>query len=296
MTCGIYKLNFNGTDKVYIGKSITIESRYSSHKYYLKKGEHSKKLQEAYNLYGMPTISIIKECLPEELNFEEIYSINQYNSIDQGFNTAKGGQDTGNLYGYDNYNILYDKKVYGTILDMLVSTKYTTKEISEYLGVKVNIVRDICSLTSHSWLKEEFPANYTKLLAINNISRNSYLSSNNRATKVVSPEGIVLEVESIKLFAEKYGLLNSGLSKLLHGDILSHKGWTLEGTKLVTHYPEVLSPEGIMYSIRVGKAKEFALSHGLTQSSFQRLLTGKTDSHKGWKLASKIIDLREALV
>lgn len=287
MTCGIYKLNFNGTDMVYIGKSITIESRYSSHKYYLKKGEHSRKVQEAYNIYGMPTITILKECSPDELNLEEISFISKYNSIENGFNTSKGGNSTGNFHGYENYNILYDKQVYITILDMLVNTKYSTKEISEYLGVRVNIVRDICSLTSHSWLKEECPDNYSKLLHISNISRNSYLSSANRATKVVSPEGEVLEVTNAKIFAEEHGLSTTSLSKLLHGDRLSHKGWTLEGTKLVTHYPEVMSPEGIMHCIPIGKAKEFAKLNGLTQSSFQRLLSGKTDSHKGWKLVSK---------
>ena len=293
MTCGIYKLKFNGTDKVYIGKSVNIESRYSSHRYSLNKGISSKKLQEAYSVYGVPTMEVCVICVPEKLDTNEILIIGEYNSIANGFNTAKGGSSTGSGYGYDNYNVLYDKSVYAIALNMLVNTKLTTKDISERLDIKVNIVRDICNLSSHSWLKLEYPIEYLKLESMN---RNSYLHMDNRANKVSSPDGMVFEVLSIRNFAKEHGLTESGLSKLLHGSRRVHKGWKLESTKIPTHYPEIVSPENIMYAIPIGKAKEFALSNGLTQSSLQRLLTGKVNSHKGWKLASKIIDLKSPVV
>jgi len=296
MTCGIYILKFEGTSKVYVGQSITIESRYSTHKYLLKKGEHYKKLQEAYNLYGMPTISIIKKCTKEELDSEELQAISEYNSLDNGFNTAKGGISRGSFYGYDNYNLLYDKQVYCVILDMLVNTTHTHKEIASYLGVKSTIVRDIYYMTSHAWLKEVSPDNYAKLVELNSTKIVDYIQSSSYPPKVVSPKGEVLEVIHATNFAKEHGLNTSGLSLLLHKKILSHKGWILEGTKVATHYPEVLSPEGIMHFIPIGKAKEFALSHGLTQSAFQKLLAGKANSHKGWKLASKSIDLREPII
>lgn len=292
MTCGIYTLNFDGTHKVYVGQSITIESRYSTHKYYLKKGVHSKKLQEAYMLYGMPTISIIKKCPQAELDSEELKYIAAYNSIDGGFNSAKGGSSRGSYYGCENYNILYDKQVYCVILDMLVNTTYTHKEIASYLGVKNNIVRDIYYKTSHGWLENTSPDNYAKLVELTSTKTIDYIEDSTYPPKVVSPKGEVLEVIHASRFAKEYDLSTSGLSRLIHRKILSHKGWTLEGTKLVTHYPEVVSPEGVMHSIRIGTAKEFAVSHGLTQCAFQRLLAGKANSHKGWKLASKIIVLK----
>ena len=40
MTCGIYKLVFNGTAKIYIGQSLNIESRYRDHVYFLNKNEN----------------------------------------------------------------------------------------------------------------------------------------------------------------------------------------------------------------------------------------------------------------
>ncbi len=41
MTCGIYKLGFNGTDLVYIGQSENIESRYGSHIFNMARGRHT---------------------------------------------------------------------------------------------------------------------------------------------------------------------------------------------------------------------------------------------------------------
>ena len=50
-------------------------------------------------------------------------------------------------------------------------------------------------------------------------------------------------------------------------------------------YPNVVSPEGIVYIIE-SNAKKFALDHGLHQGHFAELLRKKLKSHKGWKLES----------
>ena len=66
MTKGIYKLEFSNTDKIYIGQSIHIETRFTTHLYELRSGSHSVKLQEAYNRYGEPTLSIIETINKDE--------------------------------------------------------------------------------------------------------------------------------------------------------------------------------------------------------------------------------------
>ena len=71
MTCGIYKLNFNNTEKVYIGQSIDIESRFSKHKSALSRGVAAPKLQAAHTLYGIPNLEILTECAISELNSYE---------------------------------------------------------------------------------------------------------------------------------------------------------------------------------------------------------------------------------
>jgi len=88
MTIGIYKLNFKGTDKVYIGQSKNIESRFNSHISALRAGYSTKKLLEAYNSFGTPTIEILCECRIEELNDFENETIEIYNAVDNGFNAS----------------------------------------------------------------------------------------------------------------------------------------------------------------------------------------------------------------
>ena len=73
MTCGIYKLDFNGIC-VYIGQSIDIETRYSTHLRLLRSGNHTKQLLDAYNKYGLPRLKILKECHKHYLDtLESVY-------------------------------------------------------------------------------------------------------------------------------------------------------------------------------------------------------------------------------
>jgi group I intron endonuclease len=77
MNSGIYKLVF--TDKsVYIGKSVDMSKRWDQHLKALKKGTHTKRIQDAYNKYGTPKFEIICECHPHHIDILETYFINGY--------------------------------------------------------------------------------------------------------------------------------------------------------------------------------------------------------------------------
>jgi predicted GIY-YIG superfamily endonuclease len=92
--CGIYKLNFNGTSKVYIGKGTDVLGRYSSHKRQLLQGTHTRKMMEAYHTYGMPSLEVVLECPKEELNATEDEVIEIYNAVNNGFNTLFSSEDS----------------------------------------------------------------------------------------------------------------------------------------------------------------------------------------------------------
>lgn len=62
MTCGIYIMSFKGTDKVYIGKSKSIETRANSHMFLFRKNRAPYKLQQAYNTFGNPDLEILEKC------------------------------------------------------------------------------------------------------------------------------------------------------------------------------------------------------------------------------------------
>ena len=67
MKSGIYCLSFEGTDSVYIGKSVNLESRSYSHEWNMKKQKASKKLQDAYNTYGLPIFTVLEYCNEKDL-------------------------------------------------------------------------------------------------------------------------------------------------------------------------------------------------------------------------------------
>jgi len=100
MTIGIYKIENKVNGKVYIGKSeVSIEERWKTHIRKLRNDNHRcsngkrDKLQNAWNKYGEENFifEVIKKCLPEECNKQEIKHIAKYNSLENGYNQTKGG-------------------------------------------------------------------------------------------------------------------------------------------------------------------------------------------------------------
>ena len=92
-TCGIYKISNTITNETYIGQSKNIEKRIATHKEDLKNGTHvNKGLQEDYDLaksldsdYEIFNYEIIKEVKGKDLNKEEMYWINEFNSFERGY-------------------------------------------------------------------------------------------------------------------------------------------------------------------------------------------------------------------
>ena len=96
MTRGIYTIRCIPTDKVYVGSSIKIESRWRSHISLLKKNEHhSKKLQSEFNQYGLNAFSftIVEELLDGDLFDAEYTWVKQLDSCETGLNIkdSEGG-------------------------------------------------------------------------------------------------------------------------------------------------------------------------------------------------------------
>lgn len=97
MLTGIYKIENLINDKVYIGQSVDIKKRWSTHISLLTQNNHCNiYLQNAWNKYGSENFifDIIEECEQCELNDREIYWINKYNSFMNGYNLTPGGGNT----------------------------------------------------------------------------------------------------------------------------------------------------------------------------------------------------------
>lgn len=217
--CGIYKLSFKGCPKVYIGQSINIEDRYGTHIENMKKGTHTKKLQEAFSLYGYPDIELEKVCTRISLDIEEAILIKKYNSIKEGFNTAKAS--TSNLAGTK-----FSKDQVTKVFNLLVDSTLTHQDIAKSLGVSLSLVNSISSGASHCYLSEEYPERYAYLLSSIGL-RNTAKYRGIEYPAICNPEGEVFNVTNVSSFAKLHNLHRSNLNQVLLGKSHSVRGWVL---------------------------------------------------------------------
>jgi len=278
MTCGIYLLKFNNTDKVYVGKSKNIERRYKEH--ISINSYKSIKMKEAINKFGNPYLFILFVCSETDLNNHENYFISLYNSFIDGFNSVQYSQNIFTLKGEKHIQAIYPKAKYIEIFNLLVDSNLTYEDISSITNTKYSIVKSIGTLYSHKWLKEEYPDKYLQLENKNH--RNSAGFKGITYPILYDNKGNNYTIENISKFARENGLDQAALTKVLNGKISNHKGWNISNN--IKSYPAIISPEGIIYNIAYRKAKKFALDHNLCQSGLQKLLSRKTKEHNGWKL------------
>lgn len=231
MTCGIYKLNFNNTDKVYIGQSINIEKRFKEHIYELCNQIHSIKMNAAYSLFGIPTLEILIECDSTELDITENEAIDIWNSKVLGFNTSTKASGGSSLKGEDSPTSKYSNIQIIEIFNYLIDfPEVSFKDISNITEVPYGTIAMISQGSNHKWLAEKYPDRYLQLLSLKNTRyslSNSAIRKNINYPKILSPEGICYKVESPTSFAKLHNLDLSALSRVLNRNRESHKGWRL---------------------------------------------------------------------
>lgn len=96
--CGIYVIVNSVNDKVYVGQSVNIQSRWYAH---VDSSKHNR--QDSYTLihaamrkYGIQNFhyEILEECKYEMLNEREVYWIKEKDSYNNGYNMTLGGEDS----------------------------------------------------------------------------------------------------------------------------------------------------------------------------------------------------------
>lgn len=136
MSIGIYKIKNLLNGNVYIGQSVDIEKRWSTHKAELKNNyHHNIHLQNAWNKYGEENFefSIVEECNINQLDEREIYWISKFNSYGNGYNLTSGG---GNTESFSKSIIQFDcggneLMRYASISEAETSTGVCYSQISE---------------------------------------------------------------------------------------------------------------------------------------------------------------------
>jgi group I intron endonuclease len=237
VSSGIYKLIFsNGS--FYIGRSVNIEGRYKDHCSVLQNNKaHNKKLKQTYALCGLPSLEIIETCTIEESKSREVYWISELNAMVDGLNISPGGDDI--LFGDKHPMAKYANSTVYNVVELLASSTpvYSHKDIENLTGVTQSTIKDIVCQRSHTWVKEQFPELYQKMLDTKVLRKGNSLANlnpqaNKKTTeypKIKSPNGEIFSIEHLTDFCNKHGLQSSNLSHVLSGRRKSHKGWTLSG-------------------------------------------------------------------
>lgn len=159
MSSGIYKLEFKGTNKVYIGQSKDLEQR--RYAYITKKKFHSTKLIRAYMKYGTPCFTIIEYCDLGKLDTRELYFINLYNSVYDGYNTKLGIDYVPDYSGELNIMSTTPNWIVEQIFLDLIETDFNIQSIANMYEVTYAIVSQISSGASYkSLLSQKYPIEY----------------------------------------------------------------------------------------------------------------------------------------
>jgi group I intron endonuclease len=230
MTQGIYKLVFNGTDKVYIGQSVNIETRYTTHLNELRNKSHSRKLQQAYAEYGIPELCILEENVFDNLDDLEEYYIKQYSSVSHGFNSsskASGGVSLGENNGRSKYS---NEQIIEAVQLMVEFPDISLKVLSDNIGISWDTLKQIARGSQYKWLEDTIPETYDKLISLKGTrfsTSNSAKGKNKEYPTVLSPLGTLHKIENCKIFCDIHNLQQSNLVQVLNGNRLSHKGWKL---------------------------------------------------------------------
>ena len=162
MTCGIYALVFEGTDKLYIGQSIRIEVRYAEHKRSMKEGTTSIKLRKAYKDYGVPTLEVLHICIPEDLEAQEVYYTNLFNSIDDGFNTILGSPRYGTLRCVGRSK--HGEEAIVSAMTSLLNPLVSIDTVAANSGISKRTLQGVVSGLRHPSILAKYPELLTQVL------------------------------------------------------------------------------------------------------------------------------------
>lgn len=225
MTIGIYSIYFPKLDKIYIGQSQNIEQRFIAHKSLFNKGHYNYKLSRAYEK-DTPEYSILLSCKIEELNYNEVYLINSFDSIRNGLNIQHGGN--AGVPGYTSGKCKNTREELEILFNLLTDSSLTKDNLLEITGISRGVLDSIISKSRHIWLHEYYPE-VSKIVLANKSMRatNAQVSRYGTDVYLVSPEGEEYHCTNRNKFAQEHGLNSGHLGAVIRQQETQHKGWKL---------------------------------------------------------------------
>lgn len=162
---GIYSIQNIKNKKRYIGQSRDIYERWKSHRYSYKNNKNKSKIYLAIREYGIENFifEILEEIKEENLNDRELYWIEVYDSINNGYNSSIVG------YGKTPIICLETLDIFDSEIDACQKYSMSISTLSSCLTNKKN--RKKCNGKTWMFLSEYSEKSAKEKLKISNEKR-----------------------------------------------------------------------------------------------------------------------------
>jgi group I intron endonuclease len=133
MITGIYRIRFEGSQKVYVGSATNIIKRKHAHLCMLKKNtHHCNYLQNAYNKYGLDNLcfDIIEQCEIAELQDREQLYIDWYNEYKLLYNSNLNAHSLAGFKWSEEDKALHSERIKKVFSDEEIKKKILQNAIS----------------------------------------------------------------------------------------------------------------------------------------------------------------------
>jgi hypothetical protein len=274
---GIYQIRCIATDKIYIGSSVNLRTRWGEHCRLLRQGiHHNKHLQAAWDKYGEDAFDFtILEYVAEDelLEVEQAWIDRTECTVrNVGFNISIRAA----------YPSLLNVKVWEGFIDPDGNPVPPITNLHEFCRrhnlnatAMATLVRGVKKLKSHKgWTHP------------NSVRQRDYIKT---YEGFIDPDGNpVPPITNMAEFCRQHGLDNTHMTAVLNGRILSHRGWTHVSSRQprgVKTYDGFVNPAG--ESVVITGLHEFCREHGLQPVKMYEVINGKRKHHKGWTWRSE---------
>ena len=214
--CGIYILKWKNSTESYIGQSINIERRISSHKSGINTSNHENTL-----IAKMPIedfyYEVLEKCDEKDLDIKESEWIRKLHPT-LNRTTVTRHSNRGALAGAKHGMSKYSKEQIVLVANMLAAGEQYT-DISDKSGVSYQIVASIVAGTNHTWLANEYPELYNKILD----------RKRKKPVYTVIKDSINYTFNVPKHFCEQNNINYSNFVQMLKGKRNTCQGYTLLG-------------------------------------------------------------------
>ncbi len=287
----IYLIINKINNKCYVGQTVhTFRVRYKKNKWW--KYTTNSYLKNSVKKYGLENFEIIilkyGKTIKELNTFEENY-IKKYNSIwPNGYNFVSGGE---NKKMHENTKRKFsniNSKTY-KIKEIFTQQIYTIKNLSKFCkenNISLSCVWSMAvgqTLRAYNYCRPE-----TTINEILECERRAYKRFEIERT-VFSPDGKEYKFINISKFCKEHNLDSQGMSYLLRGIRLVYRGWKMnindKRRARKRKYKEIILFDTLTNKeIIINSIPDFCKSIGKYSSALSKLLLGKLDYYKNYRL------------